>query len=69
MGAVEPSCEKAIDPLEHDTEGDKGPGLEFLLELCDVETIDSRFIHDGRLEARCAAASKSSSVSRSLLGA
>lgn len=63
MGAVEPSCEKAIDPLETDTDGDKGPGLEFLLEFWEVDTVDRRFTQDSRLVARLFVESKSSTTS------
>jgi hypothetical protein len=51
MGAVEPLCEKATEPLEHETEGDSGPGLEVLLEGCELE-MDRRLIQDGLLDAR-----------------
>lgn len=47
MGAVEPSWEKAIEPLEQDTDGDKGPGLEFRLVFWELEIVERRFIHDG----------------------
>lgn len=46
MGAVEPSCEKAIEPLEQDTEGDSGPGLVSLLEGCELDMTERRLIHD-----------------------
>lgn len=47
IGAVEPSWEKAIDPLEHDTDGESGAGLGFLLEGCELEIEERRFIHEG----------------------
>jgi hypothetical protein len=68
MGAVEPSCENAIDPLEHDTEGDSGRGLEFLLEVCELEMVDRRLIQEGLLVETCAARSISSKASMSLWG-
>jgi hypothetical protein len=67
MGAVEPSWEKAIEPLEHDTDGDIGPGLEVRLECCESDIIDRRFIHDVLLEGRFIVSSISS-VSFSLGG-
>jgi hypothetical protein len=60
MGAVEPSWENAMEPLEHDTEGDSGPGLEFLLEFCDVEMVDRRFIQDVFRAGKCNGVSGSS---------
>lgn len=32
IGAVDPSWENAMEPLEQDTLGERGPGLEFLLD-------------------------------------
>lgn len=46
MGAVEPSWEKAMEPLEYESAGDRGDGLGFLLEL---EMVEIRFIHEVRL--------------------
>lgn len=46
IGAVEPSCEKAMEPLEHDTEGESGAGLAFLLDCCEFDMVERRFIHD-----------------------
>lgn len=48
MGAVEPSWENAMEPFETDILGDKGPGLEFLLEGCELEMLERRLIHEGR---------------------
>ncbi len=53
MGAVEPSLEKAIEPFEYETDGDKGAGLGFLLEGCELETTESRLIHDARRLETC----------------
>lgn len=53
MGAVEPSCEKAMEPLEHEMDGDKGAGLGFLLECCELEMVERRFIHEGRRVGTC----------------
>jgi hypothetical protein len=50
MGAVEPLCEKAMEPLEHDTEGESGAGLGFLLDCCELEMLESRLIHERRRE-------------------
>jgi hypothetical protein len=52
MGAVEPSWEKAIEPLEHDTDGAIGPGLglELRLECCELDIIERRLIQDVLLE-------------------
>ena len=60
MGAVEPSWEKAIEPLEHDTDGDSGPGLVFLLDACEVEMVDRRWIQEARRDDARAAGSRSS---------
>jgi len=48
MGTVEPSWEKAMEPLEQETAGDNGPGLGlvFLLEERDME--ERRLIHEPR---------------------
>lgn len=51
MGAVEPSWEKAIEPLEYDTDGDIGPGLELRLECCELDIRERRLIQDVLLEA------------------
>jgi hypothetical protein len=59
MGAVEPSWENAIEPLEHDTDGDSGAGLGFLLDCCELEMLDSRCIHDLLREGTCVVASSS----------
>lgn len=48
MGAVEPSWENAMEPFDTDIEGDKGPGLEFLLEGCELDILERRLIHEGR---------------------
>lgn len=50
IGTVEPSWEKATDPLEQDTEGDNGAGLGFLLECCETEIVDRRLIHEALLD-------------------
>lgn len=68
MGAVEPSCEKAMEPFEAEMEGDCGPGLEVLLESREVERPERRLIHEGRREGLYAAASTSSMLSCSLGG-
>jgi hypothetical protein len=60
MGAVEPSWEKAIEPLEQDTDGDSGPGLVFLLEGCELEMADRRLIQEARRDEVRAAGSSSS---------
>lgn len=46
MGAVDPSCENAIEPFEHETEGDSGAGLGFLLDGCELDMVERRWIHD-----------------------
>jgi len=46
MGAVEPSWEKAIDPLEHETAGERGAGLGFRLDVVEME--ERRLIHEAR---------------------
>ena len=46
IGAVEPSWEKAIEPLEHETAGERGAGLVGRLE--DMEMVEKRWIQDGR---------------------
>lgn len=43
---VELLWEKATEPFEQDTEGDNGAGLGFLLECCETEIVDRRFIHE-----------------------
>lgn len=48
MGAVEPSCENAIEPFDTDIDGERGPGLEFLLEGCELEILERRLIHEAR---------------------
>ena len=60
MGAVEPSWEKAMEPLEHETEGDCGAGLVFRLEGCEVEMVDRRWIQEARRDDARAAGSRSS---------
>ena len=50
MGAVEPSCENAMEPLEHDTEGEMGPGLVSRLEGCELEMVERRLTQDALLE-------------------
>jgi hypothetical protein len=60
MGAVEPSWEKAIDPLEQETDGDNGPGLVSLLDAWEVEMVDRRWIHEARRDDARAAGSRSS---------
>jgi hypothetical protein len=59
MGAVEPSREKAIEPFEPVTEGDSGAGLVFLLECCELETMERRLIHEARRVGTCLAVSAS----------
>lgn len=54
MGAVEPSCENAMEPFEHDTEGESGAGLAFLLDGCELDIVDSRFIHERLRDGACA---------------
>jgi hypothetical protein len=46
MAAVEPSWEKATEPLEHETAGDRGDGLVFRLDELDID--ERRFIHEAR---------------------
>lgn len=47
IGAVEPSCENAIDPLDQECEGERGPGLDSRLEVVgDEENVDNRFAQD-----------------------
>jgi hypothetical protein len=59
MGAVEPSWEKAMEPLEAETEGESGPGLELRLEAWELEIVERRFLsHVGRCR-RVAVGSKS----------
>lgn len=50
MGAVEPSCENAMEPLEHDTEGEIGPGLVSRLEGWELEMVDRRLTQDALLD-------------------
>jgi hypothetical protein len=59
MGAVEPSCEKAIEPLEYDTDGDSGAGLGFLLECCEFDMVERRCIHERLRDGTCAGRSNS----------
>jgi hypothetical protein len=59
MGTVEPSWEKAMEPLEHDTDGDSGAGLEFLLDCCEVDMVERRFIHDRRRDGRLSSSAMS----------
>jgi hypothetical protein len=68
MGAVLPSCEKAMEPFEHDTEGERGPGLELRLEWWDVD-MERRLIQEWRRVARLGCGSTSSPMPRSLEGA
>lgn len=39
-----------MEPLEQDTEGDKGAGLGFLLECCETEMVERRLIHEALLD-------------------
>jgi hypothetical protein len=68
MGAVEPSCEKAIEPLEHDTDGESGAGLGlgFLLDCGEFEIMERRCIHERLRDGTCPVIS-SSTVSCSLV--
>lgn len=50
MGAIEPSCEKATEPFEHDTVGDGCAGLVFLLGCCETEMDERRFTHEALLD-------------------
>ena len=45
-GTVEPSHEKAIEPLEHETAGDSGDGL--VARLDELEIDERRLIHEAR---------------------
>jgi hypothetical protein len=59
MGAVDPLCEKAMEPFEHDTEGDSGAGLGFLLDCCELDMVERRLIHDRRRDGMCVPRSSS----------
>lgn len=59
MGAVDPSCENAMDPFEHDTDGDSGAGLWFLLDGCEFEMLERRLIHEGLRDGTCVVRSNS----------
>jgi hypothetical protein len=52
IGADEPSSEKAMEPLEHDTDGDSGAGLGFLLDCCELDMVERRFIQDRLREGK-----------------
>lgn len=60
MGAVEPSWEKAMEPLEHDTAGDSGDGLVFLLDELDME--ERRLIHEALRDGTYLAVSTSDTL-------
>jgi hypothetical protein len=62
MGTVEPLWEKATEPLEHDTEGDSGAGLEFRLDCCELDMVERRFIHDRLRDGRLSSSAMSWSL-------
>jgi hypothetical protein len=64
MGAVEPSREKAIEPFEPETDGERGAGLVFRLESCELEMVERRLIHEARRVGTCLAVSASSGMSK-----
>lgn len=66
MGAVEPSWEKAMEPLEQEMEGDSGAGLGFRLEGWELEMVERRLIHDDRRVGTWLAGDSSSEMSWSL---
>lgn len=60
MGAVEPSLEKAMEPLEYEGAGERGVGLGFLSACCcDLDLVERRLIHEGLRIARRAVVSDS----------
>jgi hypothetical protein len=59
MGAVDPSCENAMEPFESETEGESGPGLVSRLEGCELDMADRRLYQDALLDCGRAWASNS----------
>jgi hypothetical protein len=59
MGAKEPSCEKAMEPFEHDTDGESGAGLGALLDCCELEMVERRFIQDLLRDGTCSSSAMS----------
>ena len=48
-----------MEPLEYETEADRGAGLGFLLDGCEFDMLERRFIHEGRRVEMCVVISRS----------